>query len=126
MEEQLKVEEIPFFWRWIYPIILVICWGGIIGIFIGFIQDSSVSFFEKLFVDFMCGAIIALVLFIMYETPFNKLIQLVAKIPYAGLVFILPWLLYWIFVWPISLLDKLIGLIIELRYNATLTSKSWR
>ena len=127
MENQKYSEEVPFFWRWIYPLLLTAVWGGLIGIVISFLQDDTyVSFFEKLFGGFVGGAIIAIVLFIMYETPFNIVIQLIAKIPYAGLIFILPWLMYWIFVWPIGLVDKIIALVIKLKYSATLTNKSWR
>lgn len=128
MNQEMTSEKIPFFWRWLYPIILLIIWGGILGVIIIFSQgrNSDEPFLVNFFGAFIAGSIISLVLFIIFETPINKIIQLVANIPYVGLVFIFPWLLYWLFVWPIVLIDKLLALIIELRYRAVLTNKSWR
>ena len=122
-----EFQEMSFFWRWIYPILLCIGWGALLGLVIGASQDNAYSStIENLFSGLLGGAIISVALFIMYETPFNKLIQLLAKIPWVGLIFILPWLLYWIFVWPIGIIDKIIGKIIEKKYSANLTSKSWK
>jgi hypothetical protein len=116
-----QVEKIPFLWRWLYPLLLTICWGGLLGIVIAFSEGISSSFFDMLFGGFAAGAIIAIVLWVFYETPIRTLLY---SIPYMGLLLFGPWLLYWLFVWPTVLIDKLIAMVIRHRYSIKLSNKS--
>lgn len=142
--ETQKDSNIPFFWKWIYPALLALLWGAILGSVLSLIANNPFSgsqytaansiragivraaYWENFISNLQSGALLSLLLWLLYETPANKIVQLFARIPYLGLIFIVPWLLYWIFVWPIVWIDKLIAFVIQKKYDANFTKKNWR
>jgi hypothetical protein len=117
-----NLQEPSFYWDWIYPMLLCIGWGFVLGLLMGMFQGSGPQ--SSLFSMAIGGSMLSVILFIMYETPFNKIIQLLVKIPFVWIIFIIPLLMYWVFVWPISIIDKIIGKIIEKNHTTNLDSKS--
>lgn len=115
--KQNLVTNISFFWYWIYPFVLCLLWGLVLSIIILFLNKSVPS--DEYLSVFLTIVVLVLILWILFETPFNAITAgIIWGLVYnlfraAGIGFIVfpvklfVELLYFVFIWPITLLDKI-------------------
>jgi cytochrome c oxidase assembly factor CtaG len=112
-----------FFWRWIYPFILILSWGGIAGLLLAHLLYACGvcinTHSSQLLTGLMVGTLIAAFVSVVYNTPLMKIIVLYD----TGHIFQRPlFLLFAVFVWPSFILDKLVRLVLMLRDRNSIKS----
>jgi len=117
--KESSITNISFFWYWIYPLILCLFWGFLLSIIF-------LLFNKSLSPDFILTMIIwEVILWILFETPFNLIISGIiwgliynvfraANVGFVVLpIKLLVEIIYFIFIWPITLIDKIVSLFIH-------------